>query len=266
MLTDVRARRTRNAGNRAQPRQATTGNFVQNANLIPRACPCHCQRRYTLPRKRKKFRYPPVPTLWSHPNMRPIFTLTLTFVLGALTTMSNADDTSKAHKHSDHECALNFKMKNIDGETVDLEDYEGNVVLIVNVASECGLTGQYAGLQQIYKKYEDQGFVVLGFPCNQFGKQEPGSEADIKKFCSTEFNVSFPMFSKIEVKGDGAADLYKYLTSKEVKPAGKGKVGWNFEKFLIDRNGQLVSRFSPQTKPSDGELIKAIEEQLNAKG
>ncbi len=165
----------------------------------------------------------------------------------------------------DHECALDFKAKNIDGETVDLEDYEGNVVLVVNTASQCGLTPQYAGLQQMYEKYKDKGFVVLGFPCNQFGSQEPGSESEIKQFCSTKYSVSFPMFSKIEVNGDGADPLYKYLTSKDAKPAGKGEISWNFEKFLIDREGNLINRFAPRTKPSDEELVKAVESELAKK-
>ncbi|GAA5508789.1 glutathione peroxidase [Novipirellula caenicola] len=182
------------------------------------------------------------------------FLLATALVLGAFTTMATA--------HDDHECALDFKVKNIDGETVDLEDYEGKVVLIVNTASKCGLTPQYAGLQSLYKKYEDKGFVVLGFPCNQFNSQEPGSEADIKSFCSTKYNVSFPMFSKVDVNGDDATPLYKYLTSKDVKPAGKGKVSWNFEKFLIDRDGTLVHRFAPRTTPDDAELVKAIEAEL----
>ncbi|MEM6468920.1 MAG: glutathione peroxidase [Planctomycetota bacterium] len=184
--------------------------------------------------------------------MRSILSTLICF--GALTSMAVADD--------DQECALNFKMKSIDGETVDLEDYEGNVVLIVNTASQCGLTPQYAGLEAMYKKYKDKGFVVLGFPCNQFGSQEPGTEADIKKFCSTRYNVSFPMFGKIEVNGDGACDLYKFLTSKNVEPAGDGRVSWNFEKFLVDRDGHLIGRFSPRTKPSDSALVKAVEAAL----
>ncbi|MEM6366575.1 MAG: glutathione peroxidase [Planctomycetota bacterium] len=167
-----------------------------------------------------------------------------------------ADATSKA------ECALDFQAKTIDGEPVDLHDYEGSVVLIVNVASRCGLTRQYAGLQALYEKYQDQGFVVLGFPCNQFGGQEPGTEADIKQFCSTKYDVSFPMFSKIEVNGDGADDLYKNLTSQDVEPAGSGPISWNFEKFLIDRDGNLIHRFSPRTAPSDDELVSAIEAAL----
>ena len=182
--------------------------------------------------------------------------LSLALAFGALTTMAIADD---------HECALDFKAKTIDGETVDLEDYEGNVVLVVNTASQCGLTPQYAGLQELYEKHKDKGFVVLGFPCNQFGSQEPGSEAEIKQFCSTKYKVSFPMFSKVDVNGDQAAPIYKYLTSKDVQPAGKGEVSWNFEKFLIDREGNLIHRFAPRTKPDDAELVKAIDSALAKK-
>lgn len=162
----------------------------------------------------------------------------------------------------EHECALNFEMATIDGEKVDLEQYEGKVVLVVNVASKCGLTPQYAGLEKLYNEYKEKGFVVLAFPCNQFGGQEPGAEADIKTFCSTKYNVSFPMFSKVEVNGEGAAPIYKYLTSKDLEPAGKGDISWNFEKFLIGRDGQVVSRFSPRTKPEDAALVSAIEAQL----
>jgi len=180
----------------------------------------------------------------------PFFACLLAFTM---TSNSFADD---------HECALNFKTKTIDGETVDLEDYEGKVVLVVNVASECGLTPQYKGLQAMYDKYKDKGFVELAFPCNQFGSQEPGSEAEIKQFCSTKYQVNFPMFSKVDVNGDSAAPIYKYLTSKDVKPVGSGDISWNFEKFLIDRDGQLIHRFSPRTTPSDAELVKAVEAEL----
>ena len=117
----------------------------------------------------------------------------------------------------------------------------------------------------MYSKYKDKGFVILGFPCNQFLEQEPGTDPEIKKFCSTEYNVTFPLFSKIEVNGDGAAPIYKYLTSKDVQPKGKGPVSWNFEKFLIDREGNLVNRFEPRTTPDAQELVKAIESEL-AKG
>ncbi len=187
-----------------------------------------------------------------------VLSTSFVFMLGLLMpTNSRAEE--------EHECALNFKAETIDGETVDLEDYEGKVVLVVNVASECGLTPQYKGLQAMYDQYKDKGFVILAFPCNQFGSQEPGSEADIKQFCSTKYNVSFPLFSKIEVNGENAAPIYKYLTSKDVTPAGTGKISWNFEKFLIDREGQLIHRFSPRTTPNDPELVKAVEAEL-AKG
>lgn len=179
--------------------------------------------------------------------------LSLALAIGALSMTVTAED------------ALNFKAKSIDGESVDLSDYKGKVVLVVNTASQCGLTPHYAGLQELYASHKDKGLVVLGFPCNQFGSQEPGSEAEIKQFCSTNYKVTFPMFSKIEVNGEGADPFYKYLTSKDVDPAGKGSVKWNFEKFLIDREGQLVNRFAPRTSPDDAELVKAIESELAKK-
>ena len=174
-----------------------------------------------------------------------------------LGTAYGADDEKK-----DAPAALNFTMKNIDGKEVDLSDYQGKVILIVNVASQCGLTPQYEGLQELYEKYDDKGLVVLGFPCNQFGRQEPGSNAEIKAFCSDNYSVSFPMFSKIEVNGTEQADLYKHLTGLDLKPAGKGNIKWNFEKFVIDRDGDVVARFSPGTRPSDAKLLKTIEASL----
>ena len=181
------------------------------------------------------------------------------FLLGALTVMATPDSASA---HEDHDCALDFKVKNIDGETVDLEEYEGKVVLAVNVASRCGNTKQYAGLQEMYEKYKGKGLVVIGFPCNQFGGQEPGTEADIKQFCSSKYDVTFPMMSKVNVNGDDASPFYKKLTSTKLDPVGEGKVSWNFEKFLIGRDGQPVARFSPRTKPESGDLTKAIEAEL----
>lgn len=186
----------------------------------------------------------------------------LPFILGVLAVMTSQP--AKADKEAGNECALDFKMKSIDGEAVDLHDYEGNVVLIVNVASRCGLTRQYAGLQSLYEKYKDQGLVVIGFPCNQFGGQEPGTNAEVKQFCSTKYDVTFPMMSKIEVNGDDAAPLYKYLTSKQVGPANAGRISWNFEKFLIGRDGELIHRFSPRTTPTDPELVKQIESALGS--
>lgn len=161
--------------------------------------------------------------------------------------------------------ALNFKMKSIDGEEVDLAQYQGKVVLVVNVASRCGMTPQYRDLQAMYEKYSDQGLVILGFPCNQFGKQEPGSESEIKEFCSTNYNVSFPLFAKIEVNGDGRSDLYRYLTGLDLQPKGKGDIGWNFEKFLIDRSGTVIGRFSSRANPSSPEIETMIVEALKAK-
>jgi glutathione peroxidase len=182
--------------------------------------------------------------------------LSFALAVGAFSMTVTADDQQRA---------LDFKAKSIDGEPVDLSEYKGKVVLVVNTASQCGLTPQYAGLQQLYAAYKDKGMVVLGFPCNQFGSQEPGSEAEIKQFCSSNYKVTFPMFGKIEVNGNDAAPLYQYLTSKEVEPAGKGRVSWNFEKFLIDREGNLIARYAPRTNPDDPELVKAIESELAKK-
>ncbi|WP_449314241.1 glutathione peroxidase [Rosistilla ulvae] len=161
-----------------------------------------------------------------------------------------------------HDHLTDFKVESIDGETVDLGQYKGKVLLVVNVASECGLTPQYAGLQALYEKYQDKGLVVLGFPCNQFGKQEPGTSAEIKSFCKSNYDVTFPMFAKVEVKGANAAPLYKYLSAAETKPKGPGNVSWNFEKFLVDGHGHLVGRYAPQTEPNDAELTKQIESLL----
>ena len=165
---------------------------------------------------------------------------------------------------ADAKSPLDFKMKNIDGKDVDLGDYKGKVVLIVNVASECGLTPQYEGLEALYEKYSDKGLVVLGFPANQFGQQEPGTDAEIKEFCSATYDVKFPMFSKIVVKGDGMHPLYQYLT-KAANPKLTGDIAWNFEKFLVDRQGNVVSRFAPKVTPDSTDLVKAVEAELDKK-
>lgn len=161
--------------------------------------------------------------------------------------------------------ALNFKVKTITGKEVDLAKYQGKVVLVVNTASACGLTPQYDELEVLHEKYGKQGLAVLGFPCNQFGEQEKGSDLEIAKFCESEHKVKFDMFSKINVNGDEATPFYKYLTSLDAKPKGKGKVSWNFEKFLIGRDGSVVARFTPQTTPDDPEVIKAVEAELAKK-
>jgi glutathione peroxidase len=181
-------------------------------------------------------------------------TLLLTGLLAVIAGSALAEDSAAG--------PLGFKMKSITGQDVDLSDYKGKVVLMVNVASKCGYTPQYEGLEAMYEKYNNKGFVVLGFPCNQFLWQEPGSDAQIAEFCSKTYHVKFPMFSKIEVNGKNAAPLYQYLTTIDTKPAKKGKISWNFEKFLIGKNGQVVARFAPGTEPNSKEVISAIEAEI----
>ncbi len=158
---------------------------------------------------------------------------------------------------------LQFTVESIDGEEIDLQQFKGLVILVVNVASKCGFTPQYKGLQALYEKYKDDGFVVLGFPANNFANQEPGTDKEIKAFCTTNYNVSFPMFSKISVKGDDQHPLYQYLTSKEKHNYG-GEIGWNFTKFLINREGKVVNRFESKVEPRDEKVIKAIEHVMNS--
>lgn len=155
-----------------------------------------------------------------------------------------------------------FTMTDIDGKAVSLSQYQGKVLLVVNVASKCGFTKQYAGLQQLYEKYKDQGFVILGFPANNFMGQEPGTNSEIKSFCTTQFNATFPMFSKISVKGKDIHPLYQYLTSPEENGEFGGPIRWNFNKLLIDRNGKTVGRFSSKTKPLDAQITDAVEKVL----
>jgi len=156
---------------------------------------------------------------------------------------------------------LDFVVKDIAGKDVNLaEKYAGKVVLVVNVASKCGFTPQYAGLEQLHEKYAPKGLAVLGFPCNQFGHQEPGTNEQILQFCQSKFNVKFDMFDKIEVNGEGAAPLYEYLTGDQSPVADKGPVKWNFEKFLFDRNGHLIARYRSKITPQ--ELEKDIEAAL----
>ncbi len=158
-----------------------------------------------------------------------------------------------------------FTMKNIDGQVIKLDAYKGKVVMIVNVASKCGLTPQYEGLQTLYEKYRDRGFVVLGFPANNFLGQEPGTEKEIKEFCTLKYNVDFPMFAKISVKGADQHPFYTFLTNKTSNPGFDGDVTWNFEKFLADKNGKITARFSPKTAPDDPKIAEAVENALSAK-
>ena len=161
--------------------------------------------------------------------------------------------------------ALNFKMKGIDGKEVDLSQYQGKVVLYVNVASKCGLTPQYTGLQKLHDKYSKDGLVIIGVPANEFGAQEPGTDQEIATFCSTNYGVKFPMLSKVVVKGTGICPLYKYLTSKETDPKFGGEIRWNFTKFLVTRDGTIVNRFEPDVEPESAEMVKAIEAELKKK-
>jgi glutathione peroxidase len=150
-----------------------------------------------------------------------------------------------------------FEMKTIDGETVSLSQYDGKVKLFVNVASRCGNTPQYEGLQALYEKYKDQGLVILGFPANNFGQQEQGTDAEIKTFCTREYGVTFPMFSKISVKGADQHPLYQYLTTETGK-----QIDWNFAKILVGKNGEVVEQFAAKTQPLSAEVVGAIEKQF----
>jgi glutathione peroxidase len=155
-----------------------------------------------------------------------------------------------------------FLMKTIDGQAQKLADYRGQVLLVVNVASKCGLTPHYEGLEALYEEKKGQGFAVLGFPCNQFGGQEPGSDADVAAFCSTRYGVRFPMFSKIEVNGAGRAPLYAWLTAEKTEPDGPGDIAWNFAKFVVGKDGQVKARFNPRVAPDDPVLRSAIDAAL----
>lgn len=157
---------------------------------------------------------------------------------------------------------LNFVVKDIAGNAVPLDKYAGKVVLIVNIASKCGNTPQYAKLQALHEKHAKEGLAILGFPCNQFKEQEPGTEAEIKEFCETRYGVKFDLFSKVEVNGPNASPLFKHLTSQNIPIADKGPVEWNFEKFLVARNGKLVARFRDEVEPDSAEVTTALKDAL----
>ena len=192
----------------------------------------------------------------------------LTVIFGLVFFISisaNALQSNDNQKGANMKSIYDFTMKDIDGKDVKLEQYKGKAILIVNVASKCGFTPQYEGLEKIYSRYKDKGFVILGFPANNFMGQEPGTNEEIKQFCSLNYNVTFPMFSKISVKGKDIAPLYKYLTEKETNPEFSGKISWNFNKFLVDRDGKIVARFGSRAKPESEEVIQAIEKVLALK-
>ncbi len=154
-----------------------------------------------------------------------------------------------------------FTLPSIDGKPLPLANFKGKVVLVVNVASRCGFTPQYSALESTYEKFKDQGFVILGFPANNFGKQEPGTNQEIKTLCQTKYSVTFPMYAKVSVKGDDQTPLYAYLTTK-ANPAVAGEIKWNFTKFLVDRDGNVVKRFEPDVTPDSPEVIAAIQQAL----
>ncbi len=154
-----------------------------------------------------------------------------------------------------------FKMKDIDGHERSMKEFSGKIVLVVNVASKCGNTPQYAGLESVYKKYKDKGLVVVGFPCNDFMGQEPGTDAQIKEFCEATYQVNFPMFSKIHVKGPDQCPMYAWLVAQ----TGGKDIEWNFGKILLDREGHVITRFDPKTKPEDDKVVGAIEKALASK-
>ena len=158
-----------------------------------------------------------------------------------------------------------FTMKTIEGKDTQLSAYKGKVLLIVNVASRCGYTPQYEGLEALYRKYKDQGFTILGFPANNFGRQEPGTDAEILTFCSTKYGVTFDMFSKISVKGGDQHPMYGFLTSTKTNPQFSGDVKWNFQKYLVDRKGNIVGKFDSADKPLSSEMTSAIEKALGTK-
>ena len=160
--------------------------------------------------------------------------------------------------------ALRFKMKDIDGKVRDLADGRGKVILMVNTASRCGLTPQYADIEKLYRKYKDDGFAVWAFPANNFGGQEPGSNKQIKAFCKEKYSVTFPVFAKVSVKGTDQCDLFKYLTAPEAGHEFGGQIRWNFNKFLISRSGEVIGRFEPRVKPLDEKVTAAIEKALAA--
>jgi glutathione peroxidase len=166
-------------------------------------------------------------------------------------------------KNTTNDNISSIKVKDMNGKMIPLSSYKGKVLLIVNVASKCGFTPQYKGLEELYNRYKDKGFEILGFPCNDFGQQEPGTNAEIKRFCTEKYNVTFKLFDKIKVQGDEKTPLYAKLTNNDV--TGKSDIGWNFEKFLIDKNGNIVARFRSKITPLSKEITSAIEKELDTK-
>lgn len=189
--------------------------------------------------------------------------LSVLSVIALLVAAASGENKKGSPKKETHMTSVyDFKVTDIDGNDVNLADYKGKVLLIVNVASKCGFTPQYKGLENIYRQYKDKGFEILGFPSNDFMGQEPETNEQIKSFCQLNYNVSFPMFAKISVKGRDIHPLYKFLTEKSTDPNFSGGITWNFNKFLIDRKGNIINRFGSRAEPQNTETIKAIEDAL----
>ncbi|MGB7159837.1 MAG: glutathione peroxidase [Tepidisphaeraceae bacterium] len=188
--------------------------------------------------------------------------ITILFVAVALACSAAVVAIAAEEKAKEVAPVLNFTMDSLDGKPVALSKYQGKVVMMVNVASKCGNTKQYKPLQALHEKYADKGLAILGFPANDFNAQEPGSSEDIAAFCEKNYGVKFDMFSKIVVKGDGQHPLYKFLTAQETAPQPAGEIKWNFEKFLIGKDGKVAARFAPKTQPDSEEVVKAIEAEL----
>lgn len=188
-----------------------------------------------------------------------VFKITLFFLIALTTTYCQTEKSNEGGNAMNNNIS-DVSVVDMEGKTIPLSDYKGDVLLIVNVASECGNTPQYKGLEEIYEKYKDKGFEILAFPCNQFGGQEPGTNEEIKNFCTTNYDVKFKLFDKIDVKGENQIPLYAKLTDNSV--TGKKEIPWNFEKFLISRNGDIVKRFDNKVKPGNTEVISAIENEL----
>ena len=189
-----------------------------------------------------------------------IFAIALSLVFTAATAARAQDKSTE--KAADKVSVMEGTLKSIQGDEVDLSKYDGNVVIVVNVASECGFTKQYAALEKLFRAHKDDGLVVLGMPCNQFGKQEPGSAEEIVKFCSDNFNVTFDLFEKLDVKGDNQNALYASMCPLDLKPKGAGNVKWNFEKFVIGKDGVPVARFASRVAPGDEAFLKVVKEEL----
>jgi len=202
---------------------------------------------------------------WSNRMKKYVILLALAIPIVAFASIAltwDGGDPLKEGEKMTEKSVLDFTMKSIDGDDVKLDSYSGKVLLLVNVASKCGYTSQYRGLESVYKKYKEQGLVVMGFPANNFFWQEPGTDEEIKTFCTTKYNVTFPMFAKISVKGSKIHPLYKFLTSKQTNPEFSGAISWNFNKFLVDRAGKVVARFSSKDEPESEKVVQAIEQEL----